>query len=507
VTFPTWKTGLTVFGLAVLGKGLAFIREPLVAAVMGASASSDAYYLAIGLPFIIYNLAGLPYSLWVTARLVRLQGLQNAPDVTAFARRTTWLGAVAGFTATLVVIILARHLVEFYAPGLGVLRLEQATATTRIGSLAIPALVLQAGLSGRLFAESRFRIVYIWSVIGGAVGLVGVTGLTPVYGAAGAVGAFVSASWTSAFGLLAVGLWREPSGSGTPPGIVAAPSDVGVAYRAAALQLFFQGSHLLVFAFASALPPGGLAATLFASKVQMAVYETVVLTAGVLVYPQITRFVHSLDEAKAGRAVTGALNLLFPISIGFAILLVICRSEIVSFIYERQAFDTEASRMVTSALLGYAPGIVGLAIVEILHRLVVLKGGLRGYLVISASALAINYLVCRALAPSTGVLGIALGASVGVISAGAGLVVYASMRVAGLSGRTIAVIATRAVCAAVVVVAILLPLRSRIPDPRSPLGQVMVIGVGGLLIVTLLMGILWVLGQRLHPLVEPLNNA
>ncbi len=504
---PTWRTGLVVFSLAVLGKGLAFIREPLVAAVMGASAASDAYYLAVGLPFIVYNLVGLPFSLWVTARLVKLQAVQSAYQVAGFAKQMTWVVTLVGFSATLVVIILARPLVDLYAPGLEGFRREQATAVTRIGALAIPALALQAGLSGRLFAESRFSTVYMWSALGGVTGLVGVAGLTPGFGAAGAVLAFVGASWTSALGLLSLGMRRQAGAPHAIPAGILEPSDGGVAYRAAALQVFFQGSHLLVFSFASALPPGGLAATLFASKVQMAVYETVVLTAGVLVYPQITRFVHSLDDEKAARAVTGALNWLFPITMGFVVLLVVCRVEIVTLVYQRRAFDATASRMVSSALLGYAPGIVGLTVVEILHRLVVLKGRLRAYLIISACALVLNFFVCSLFTASTGVLGIALGSSVGVISAGVGLVIYAGMRVAGMSGQAVALLAGRAVGAAGIVLGVLLPLRLRIPDPQSTLGQLMVVGLTGLLIVALFTGILWALGQRHYPLVEPSDKA
>ena len=38
----SWGVGPTIMALAAVAKGLAFIREPFIAAIFGASASSDA---------------------------------------------------------------------------------------------------------------------------------------------------------------------------------------------------------------------------------------------------------------------------------------------------------------------------------------------------------------------------------------------------------------------------------------------------------------------------------
>src|SRR2546426_49401 len=89
-----WRIGVTVVLLAALAKGLAFLREPLIASTLGASSSSDGYYLAIGLPFFLYNLFGLPFSLWVTARLAAA-GRSTAPGADAFYSRVLWWGCVA----------------------------------------------------------------------------------------------------------------------------------------------------------------------------------------------------------------------------------------------------------------------------------------------------------------------------------------------------------------------------------------------------------------------------
>jgi peptidoglycan biosynthesis protein MviN/MurJ (putative lipid II flippase) len=117
-----WKAPLAVVTFAVLRKGLAFIREAVVAADLGASSSADGYYLALAVPTLAYSLGALPFSMWVTARM-----------------------------AALAVAVMARSLVSVYAPGLDPARLHETAFLTAVCALAIPALGLQAVCNGRLW--------------------------------------------------------------------------------------------------------------------------------------------------------------------------------------------------------------------------------------------------------------------------------------------------------------------------------------------------------------------
>jgi putative peptidoglycan lipid II flippase len=200
-----------------------------------------------------------------------------------------------------------------------------------------------------------------------------------------------------------------------------------VAYRALVLQVFFQGNGLLVYSFASQLAPGDIAATLFAGRIIMAVYETIVLTAGVLVFPRIARFMHMRDDTAVDRAVTDALRRLVPAAVAFMVLLALFRGDLVGIIYQRRAFDERAAALVSQALLGYAPYILGTTIVELLHRAMVLRGRLMGYLAVFGGALLVNLIASVALVSRAGlgVLGVSLASAIGVLAAGAGLWIYA----------------------------------------------------------------------------------
>src|SRR2546430_16637679 len=87
----------------------------------------------------------------------------------------------------------------------------------------------------------------------------------------------------------------------------------------------------------------------------MAVYETIVLTAGVLVFPRIARFVQQRDEHAVGRAVTDALHWLVPVTGAGMVLLPVSRTDLGTLIYRRRALHGRAPGPVSQAVLGHAP--------------------------------------------------------------------------------------------------------------------------------------------------------
>src|SRR5207302_215758 len=225
--------------------------------------------------------------------------------------------------------------------------------------------------------------------------------------------------------------------------------------------------------FASRLATGEIAAALFAGRIVMAVYETIVLTAGVLVFPRIARFVQQRDEHAVGRAVTDALHWLVPVTVAGMVLLAVSRTDLVTLIYRRRAFDERATVLVSQALLGYAPYVVATTLVEILHRAMVLRGRAAGYLLVFGGGLLVNWLACVWLVPALGVLGVTLSAAIGVVAAGAGLWTYAHRRLPALELQRVVLLVGRTLAAAAVVFAVLTPVRDRIPLPASVAGRLL----------------------------------
>jgi len=233
-----------------------------------------------------------------------------------------------------------------------------------------------------------------------------------------------------------------------------------------------------------------------ASKIIMALYETIVLTAGVLLFPRIARLLQNGDEPAVGRTVMAALNWLVPVTVACLVTLALSRSELVTLVYRRRAFDERATALVSQALLGYAPYIVGITLVEILHRAMVLRGRMMGYLIVFGSALLVNWVACVWLVPILGVMGVALASSIGVVAAGYGLLEYARRRLPSLEPAPIARLIGRTLTAAIGALLLSTAVRSRVPFPTSMLGQLLLLLGGSLSAGAVFAGLLLLLGHR-----------
>jgi len=492
-----WRAALGVVGLAALGKAIAFLREPAVAAALGASVASDGYYLAVGLPFLVYNLAAVPFSLWVTARLAAAPNTRAEDSTVAFYRRMVVAAALGAALAAFAAAELSRPLLRLYAPGLDGVRLEDAAALTRVGALALPALALQAVCSAKLYSDRRFPIAYAWTAVGSVVGLAGVLTLAPRHGAAGAVWAFVLAAWTTAFGVLLSG-WSSVHGTSlVQPVTWTTDFGPGMISRAIALQVFHQVSGLLVYSFGSQLAAGGIGATLFASKIIMAVYEIIVLTAGVMLFPRIARLVRERDDAGAGKQIARAFDWLVPVMAALMVVLVLFRQEIVIVIYSHRAFEQRAADLVTVALLGYVPSVLGLMLIEIQHRILVLRGRLRGYIIIVVAALSINWAMCSWLVPHLGILGLTLGTSIGVLTAAVGLWIYAAHLLPHAGWLSLRALAARSIPATALSLVIVGGARAWLGAPTSLGGRLASIAAGTLTVALLFFGTMLALERRL----------
>lgn len=490
------RTIIAITIMVVLGKGLAFIREAFVASALGTSAATDGYYLALAMPTVIYSILAIPYAMWVTARLSALRGAHALQQARSFYSRALVITVTAGAVMALGLALTAGVVVPLFAPGLEGARLAQAIFLSRIGAIAIPALGLQAVCNGRLFADGRFLFVYIWLVISGVAGLGVVVLGAAQYGAAAAVWAFVIAWWSSLIGPLMV----APHSTGDHPGTegleLAEDLGISVVYRALIVQVYLQASALLVYGFGSMLPPGELSASLFGNKVQNAVYETLAVTSGVLVFPRIAHLLQGGDYAGVRKTIMQALNWLLPVTAGLVVLLITCRREIVAIVYERHAFDARATSLVAAALLGYAPGIVGLTLVEIFNRSMVLRGRLGGYALVFGTALLVTWASNHFLVPRWGVLGLTFSSSAGVLAAGIGLVWYASRRLEAETDRQMPLLVIRTAAAAAVTFVALEALRRVLVVGASSLGRVVSVGASGLAVAAFLCLSLLVLGHR-----------
>jgi putative peptidoglycan lipid II flippase len=408
----------TVGGAAVLSRLLGFARDVVIAAVLGAGALADAFFIALQIPNLFRRLLAEGA---LNAAFVPLWLRRRQEDGERGARRFSEdvLGTLGVALAAIAVLcaLFAPAVIALLAPGFAAERTLFAVYFLRlctpyvaiVGLVAVMAATLNA--AGKVGAAAYGPVIFNVVMIAAAAG-VAISGLgdSPVVGAILA-GAIVVAG---IFQLLVVAgaMVRLPDPPVAPQ--LSASSDI---------RRFFR--MMLPGVIAAGIPQLTLiAGTVVASSSPSAVswltysYRLYELPLGVVsiaiasvMTPVIAAHVRAEDRAASAsaqsRAFEIALGLALPAAVGLALL----AGPIVTGLFERGAFTARDSAAVAGALAAIALGIPGHALEKVLASVSFAHEDTRTPMLTALAGLATSATGAVLLFPVYGHVGIALAIS------------------------------------------------------------------------------------------------
>jgi putative peptidoglycan lipid II flippase len=363
------RTSVAVGALLLATKGLGFIRDPLVAALYGATAVSDAFYTALGIVNLLYSvvLGGLVASvipLFVSRR-------SDSDDRTAWrflSALMCWL--VVGFVIIGVAMYwFAGGIVRAFAPGMTVESHELAVRMLKI-LLPLPLLTaVTTTLTSALNCYNRFLVPAAVPFLGSAVAIVLLVLLTPRLGIPGAAVAVVVGLAVQALtvGFVAFGVATQfsPGLRVVDPALVKAVRLAGPGIVAEGL---LNGMTVTILYLATSLGPGVYSSIQYGNKVVVVFLDVCIAAISVVMYPQLARA--AAAGGVADLKVLTSLNLrmmalaLVPITVAILILKV----PLVQLVYQRRAFDVQATRQTAIALGLLALSLVPHAVKDVCMR-------------------------------------------------------------------------------------------------------------------------------------------
>ncbi|HJN38758.1 MAG TPA: lipid II flippase MurJ, partial [Chloroflexota bacterium] len=139
----------------ILSRLLGFVREPVIAALFGATGTADAFEVATRLPTMIFDVA---IGGAVSAVLVPVFTTVNDDDRSASDLFHSIAITVTALAAALVIpiVIFADPLISLVAAGFSPATHGVAVTMTRITMPAVLLLSISAVAAGRLYAAERF---------------------------------------------------------------------------------------------------------------------------------------------------------------------------------------------------------------------------------------------------------------------------------------------------------------------------------------------------------------
>ena len=397
---------ILLMGGALLGKVLGFVREVLIARILGASLVADSFRGALTgvlLPLILLQNEGVPAILIPLHKAWTVQG-RAVPRFTAL---TVALTLVA--TAVMLVLEIFAHVwVDLILGGFSADGQALTLSFFRVMALAMPASVMLNCLAAAEISRGRSRLTSIRSSVLNLSVIVGIVLLS-------ITGQLETLAWSFAAAFNLLGIWGvytlARDGMLSMRGLTA--GDVGSAVveffgrlRPLLVQpLAEQGQVWLERLLASALRVGSVASLDYA--------RTLTDSAILLVSQPVGYAVLSAGPRPNARAQMEAITRpILAVAVPASLFLVMFAPEVVRLVFARGAFNEHAVTLTSETLRGISAGLWAATLGWILVRMLNSTGRNALAAMILAGAYAANAGADVFIVPLLGNLGIGLAEAV-----------------------------------------------------------------------------------------------
>lgn len=369
-----YKSFATVGGLTLLSRVLGFVRDILIAAVLGSGAVADAFFVAFRLPNLFRRLfgEGAFNSAFVPLFAKRLEG-EGKEAARLFARQ-----AMSGLLFVLLIVsgaamVAMPWLMLIMAPGFADTpeKFDLAVLLSQIAFPYLTCMSLVALLSGVLnslghfIASSAVSIVLNLTLI--AAMLIAMTlGYRNDPGAGIVLAWGVFAAGLLQLGLLLWGVWRSGIwiGLGWPrwsddmrrlvalgvPGIIAG----GIT------QL-----NIVIGTVIASLSDGAVSHLYYADRVYELPLALVGIAIGVVLLPDLVRHLRAGDEQAVNESQNRSLEFAMLLTMPAAVAIAIAATPIVTVLFERGAFGPADTKATAAALAIFALGLPAFVAIKV----------------------------------------------------------------------------------------------------------------------------------------------
>ena len=366
------KNVMTVGGWTMASRVLGFMRDMLMAALIGAGPIADAFFVANKLPNLFRRLFG--EGAFNAAFVPEFSGLlaTEGPDSArrfareAFSVMAFWLGGlmIAGE-------IFMPAIMHVFAPGFGAdpAKFALSVDLARITFPYLMLICLTALLSGTLNGMEYFAAAAAAPVLYNIFSIAAMLGLTPYVPTVGHAAAWgVSASGIVQLGLLVWAVHRAGMPIRVPrPRLTPAmkllmkrmaPGLIG----ASAAQL----NQAVDVIISSLLPAGTVSLLYYADRVQQLPLGVIGVAVGTALLPTLSRQVRSGDETAALTSLNRAIEYALFLTLPAALALTVSAFPIMWVLFSRGAFDKESARLAAQSLAAYSIGLPSVVLLKVL---------------------------------------------------------------------------------------------------------------------------------------------
>ena len=406
---------------------LGFVRDVLIAALLGAGPVADAFFVANRLPNLFRRLFG--EGAFNAAFVPSFSGLLTSEGPAAAQHFAEQAMAVMAFWLvglTLLAELFMPYLMAVLAPGFAAIpaKFDLAVTLSRIAFPYMPLICLTALLSGVLNGLDRFAAAASAPVVYNVTSIAFMIGLLHVVPTAGHALAYgVSVSGVFQFALVAWAVRRAGMRLHLPrPRLTA---EMRLLLRRMAPGLLGAGVTQLNLSvdviIGSLLPPGTVSVLYYADRINQLPLGTIGAAVGTALLPTLSRQVMGKHPEEAIGTLNRAIEYALVLTLPAALALTVAREPIIATLFGRGAFDAVAVYKSSQALAAYAIGLPAFVLVKVLIPGFFARGDTATPVKIGVAAIALNLALNLAFMVPLQHMGPALASSIAAWANVAGL--------------------------------------------------------------------------------------
>jgi putative peptidoglycan lipid II flippase len=406
---------------AAASRILGFLRDILLAMLLGSGPAADAFVVAFRLPSLLRRILGEGgLNAGVVPVAQRLQAEEGEAAAGRFAGEALGVSALALAVLVAAGTVLAPWIVLVLAPGFAedAARLDTAVSCLRLVLPLVLTATLAALASALLNAQNRFAAAALAPLVVNAVLVAVLLALSrsglPQEQLAAILAAAVSVAGLAQLLALLPALRRLPARPAwtmprlSPPLLRAL--SLGLP-GLAAMTLAQLG--VVVATMVASRSPEAVARLYYAERLYQLPLGFVAAAAGVVLLPEIARRLVAGDAEGVHPLQNRALELALALALPAAVALAMLAGPIVSVLFERGAFDAADAASTAAALAALGLGLPGAAATRVLSQPFFARERPRAPLACAALGLIATAAVAAALEAGFGAAGVAAGVSAG----------------------------------------------------------------------------------------------
>jgi len=410
---------MTVGAWTMASRLLGFVRDILIASRLGAGPVADAFFVALKLPNLFRRLFG--EGAFNAAFIPAFAGALAAEGREAAHALANHLAALMTLWLSLIVVIgwlLMPQFITLLAPGFVAdpLRYGLAVEMTRITFPYLLLICLAALVSGVLNGLDRFAAAAAAPVLFNLMSIGALLALTPFVATPGhalAWGVMLS-------GVVQLGLvWWSARQAGMAIGLlgpVRLTPPVRAVLRKMVPGVLGAGVTQLNLAIdviiASLLPAGAVSFLYYADRVAQLPLGVIGAAMGTALLPVLARQLRLGRPLSAHHNQNRAIELSLLLTLPAAAALAVLAEPIIVTLFQRGAFDAQAARATSGALLAYAFGMPFFVLVKVFAPGFFARGDTATPVRIGLGVVALNLVLNLILSRLIGHVGIALSTGI-----------------------------------------------------------------------------------------------